>query len=120
ATGSMVEMVMESINLIGTQIEYTPSVVNGRFIKPIDDKMLFKLCEDHENIVTIEEGSIEGGFGSAIGNFMLDNKLINKLYRLGVPDQYIHHGTREELLRDIGLTSSNIISILKENSLLYA
>jgi 1-deoxy-D-xylulose-5-phosphate synthase len=120
AVGSMVGMIMGSIKLIVDEIEYTPTVVNARFIKPIDDKMIFDLCESHENIISIEEGVLAGGFGSAIGEFLHDNKLTNTLYRLGIPDHFVHHSTREELLADLGLTPKNIISILKEHSLLYA
>ena len=120
AVGSMVGMIMGSIKLIVDEIEYTPTVVNARFIKPIDDKMIFDLCENHENIISIEEGVLAGGFGSAISEFLHDNKLTNTLYRLGIPDHFVHHSTREELLADLGLTPKNIISILKEHSLLYA
>jgi len=120
AVGSMVHMIMESIGIITDEVGYAPSVVNARFIKPIDDKMLFDLCEQHETIITIEEGALNGGFGSAISDFLHDCMLKNKLYRLGIPDQFVHHGSREELLLDLGLTPKHVISILKENKLLYA
>ncbi len=120
AVGSMVGMVMNSLESIIDKIEYTPTVINARFIKPIDIKMLFNLCDSHENFISIEEGILAGGFGSAIGDFLHDNKLQNTLYRLGIPDQFVPHGTRDELLIELGLTPNNIISILKEHSLLYA
>ena len=81
---------------------------------------MLELCELHNNIITIEEGTLNGGFGSAISDFLHDCRLTNKLYRLGIPDQFVHHGTREELLSDLGLTSKHLISILKENELIYA
>ena len=65
-------------------------------------------------IITIEEGVINGGFGSAISEYLHDKSLDYHLVRMGVPDKFIQHGNREELLADIGLTPDGLNDILKQ------
>ena len=113
AVGSMVGMILDSKDQIYKALGYLPTIVNARFIKPLDEQLLLTLCVSHTNIVTIEEGTLTGGFGAAISEFLHDNNLTNKLSRLGIPDHFIQHGTRNELLQDIGLTIDNFISIIK-------
>ena len=79
----------------------------------MDESLLLTLCTSHTSIITIEEGTLSGGFGSAVSVFLHDNHLKNKIYRLGIPDVFIEHGTRGELLHDLGLHSDNVISIMK-------
>ena len=79
----------------------------------MDVELLNNICKEHNNIITIEEGALSGGFGSAVSTFLHDNKLNNKLYRFGIPDNFVEHGTRYELLHDLGLHPENIISVLK-------
>jgi 1-deoxy-D-xylulose-5-phosphate synthase len=68
-----------------------------RFIKPIDETILHEVFGKFKNIITVEDGSIIGGFGSAVIEFMADNNYSAKVVRLGIPDEYIEHGTQEEL-----------------------
>lgn len=83
-------------------------VVNARFAKPIDEHLIKELGAKINKVVTIEEGTINGGFGSAVAELGL------KPLRLGVPDTFVEHGSREELLRIIGLDSDGITtSILR-------
>ena len=93
-----------------------PTIINARFIKPLDVELLIDICNDHANIITIEEGALSGGFGSAVSCFLHDNQLDNKMQRLGIPDDFVEHGTRRELLHDIGLNSNNLISVLKNEN----
>ena len=110
----MVGMVMNAKEDIVSRLGYTPTIVNARFIKPLDYKMLDRLAKQHSLVITIEEGVINGGFGAAISEYLHDNSLNNHLVRMGVPDKFIQHCTRKELLADIGLTSDNLIKILKK------
>ena len=71
------------------------------------------ICRDHGRIITIEEGVLSGGFGAAVSSFLHDNQLNNKLHRLGIPDDFVGHGTRDELLHNLGLHPDNVISILQ-------
>ena len=85
-------------------------VVNARFVKPLDRELIEKLARESGFLVTVEEGSLEGGFGSAVLECLNDVGLGGtQLLRLGVPDRFIEHGDREELLADLGLDRAGIV-----------
>lgn len=79
-----------------------------RFVKPLDEKMLHEIFSQHNKIITIEDGTIVGGMGSAVIEFMVDNGYHAKIKRLGVPDQYIEHGTQTELFGLCGYDKEGI------------
>ena len=84
-------------------------VVNMRFVKPLDADLLLHLGEERTKIVTVEENTVEGGFGSAVLEFYEKRGVPPPpVRRLGIPDRFIEHGTREVLLREIGLDSQGI------------
>ncbi len=91
-----------------------------RFAKPLDDALLHKIFAKFDKIITIEDGCLQGGFGSAILEFMSNNNYKLSVKRLGIPDQFVHHGTQEELQKDCFYDSESIIKtvheILAENS----
>ena len=68
-----------------------------RFAKPLDKKLLHKIFKQFDTIITIEDGCLQGGFGSAIIEFMSDHNYKNTVRRLGIPDEFINYGTQEEL-----------------------
>jgi 1-deoxy-D-xylulose-5-phosphate synthase len=68
-----------------------------RFAKPIDETLLHEVFGKFSSVITVEDGSIIGGFGSAVIEFMADNNYVAKVKRLGIPDEFIEHGTQEEL-----------------------
>ncbi len=74
-----------------------PSHYDMRFVKPIDEKLLHEALSNHKYIVTVEDGCIMGGFGSAVLEFIADNNYSNNVLRLGIPDKIIEHGTQDEL-----------------------
>jgi 1-deoxy-D-xylulose-5-phosphate synthase len=80
-----------------------------RFAKPIDEIMLHEVFTKFKHIITIEDGCIMGGFGSAVIEFMSDQKYQADVTRLGIPDQYIHHGTQKELWADCGYDAKGIV-----------
>lgn len=85
-----------------------------RFVKPIDKELLHDVFSKFKKIITIEDGSIIGGFGSAIMEFMIDNNYQAEIIRLGVPDRFINHGTQKELYHECEFDVPHIIrSILK-------
>lgn len=86
----------------------SPTLVNSRFIKPLDIDLLHQIAKAHEFIFTIEEGTIIGGFGSAVAEFLSTHNYKNKLQILGIPDKFIEHGTQEELLFLLGLDPKGI------------
>jgi 1-deoxy-D-xylulose-5-phosphate synthase len=86
---------------------------NMRFVKPLDDALLHSIFEKFDKIITIEDGTITGGFGSAILEFAQQNNYQNKsIKRLGIPDNFIEHGNTSELMSSIGLDLVNIKKIL--------
>jgi 1-deoxy-D-xylulose-5-phosphate synthase len=83
-----------------------------RFVKPLDEGLLHQIFEKHENIITIEDGVIKGGFGSSILEFASENKYTNKLKTLGIPDKFIAHGSVLQLQQKIGLDVKSLLKIL--------
>jgi 1-deoxy-D-xylulose-5-phosphate synthase len=80
-----------------------------RFIKPLDESILMEVFKSFDTIITIEDGAITGGFGSAVLEFMSDNNFNAKLVRLGIPDRFIEHGTINQLHKEIGIDKDSII-----------
>ena len=85
-----------------------------RFVKPLDTETLNKVMQSFDQIVTIEDGSILGGFGSAVLEFMAENGFTNKIKILGIPDKFIEHGTPEELYRECGIDTQGIVNTVKK------
>ncbi len=85
-----------------------------RFIKPLDKNLLHQVLKKYKNIVTVENGCLNGGMGSVILEFMADNGYTNKVKRLGIPDQWIEHGTDIELHAECGYDKTGIIKTIKE------
>jgi 1-deoxy-D-xylulose-5-phosphate synthase len=84
-----------------------------RFLKPIDEKLLHEVFGKFKKIITIEDGTIMGGFGSAVIEFMADNNYNAKIKRLGIPDNFIEHGTQAELHKECGFDTDGIIRAIK-------
>ncbi len=89
-------------------------VVNCRFIKPMDVKYLDNLVKRFNKIITIEEASVKGGFGSNVAQWITTNGYAGKISIMGLPDAFVKHGSRNELLRQLGLDSSGIIRECKK------
>lgn len=91
--GNYAENVCKKLELEGIKIGH----YDARFAKPLDQLMLKEVFENYEKVITVEDGCISGGFGSAILEFASDNQFSSSVIRLGIPDQIIEHGTQEEL-----------------------
>ncbi len=85
-----------------------------RFAKPLDKKLLHSIFEKFEKIITIEDGCLQGGFGSAILEFMANNNYKSSVKMLGIPDKFIHHGTQDELHKDCYYDTDAIIKSVHE------
>ena len=98
---------------VSTAIEDFKSVghYDLRFVKPLDENLLHTIFNDYNSIVTIEDGTIIGGFGSAVLEFANKNSYKNDIHVLGVPDHFIEHGTIDELQNSIGLDPINLKKI---------
>jgi 1-deoxy-D-xylulose-5-phosphate synthase len=116
AYGSMVYPSLKAAeNLAGDGIETT--VVNARFVKPLDAELLLALARTKRLLVTVEEAYLAGGFGSAVMEFLEENGLQDKLkvVRMGVPDTLVTHGDAKLLLAKYGLDADGIYTRVKES-----
>ena len=112
--GNFVAEAAEQLKAIGVSIAH----YDMRFVKPIDELMLHEVFTKFKKVITVEDGCIMGGFGSAVIEFMADQKYQAEVVRLGVPDKYIHHGTQKELWSDCGYDADGIIdTVIKTLSL---
>ncbi len=84
------------------------TVVNMRFVKPLDVEMVLQMARTHEAIVTLEEGSVMGGAGSAVGECLAANGLALPMLQLGLPDKVLEHGDPVKLLELCGLNAAGI------------
>ncbi|HBI83187.1 1-deoxy-D-xylulose-5-phosphate synthase [Orrella sp. NBD-18] len=84
------------------------SVVDMRFVKPIDVELILEMASKHEGLVTIEEGCIMGGAGSAVAETLVQAGVVLPLLQLGLPDRFIDHGDQNALLADVGLDAAGI------------
>ncbi len=85
-----------------------------RFLKPLDEDLLREIGQKFKKIVTIEDGVLKGGMGSAVLEFMSDNGFAPKIQRLGIPDEFVEHGLPAELYAMLGLDSQGIAKTLKQ------
>jgi 1-deoxy-D-xylulose-5-phosphate synthase len=90
------------------------SVYDMIFIKPLDKELLKDAFSKHKHIITIEDNSIEGGFGSAVAEFANDNGFDIKITRLGIPDRFVEHGTQDELIAECGYDIINLQNTVKK------
>ena len=84
-----------------------------RFVKPLDENLLHNIFKKFEKIITVEDGTVRGGFGSAILEFASNNNYQNKIKVLGIPDEFIHHGSVNELYRICGIDVDSIKQIMQ-------
>lgn len=92
----------------------TPGHYDIRFVKPLDEALLHEACRNYAKIVTVEDGCIQGGFGSAILEFMAANGYKNEVRMLGIPDRIVEHGTPKELHRECGYDAEGIAETVRE------
>jgi len=85
-----------------------------RFVKPIDEDVLHSVFKKYKRIITVEDGVITGGFGSAVIEFMAENGYSSSVLRLGVPDKFIEHGTLSDLYRECGFDTQGILTVVHE------
>ncbi len=89
------------------------TVVDMRFIKPIDRKIVLQMAGSHELLVTVEDNAIMGGAGSAVAECLAGDGVVAPLLQLGLPDHFSDHGSREELLAEAGLDANGILAAIE-------
>ncbi|MDD4142471.1 MAG: 1-deoxy-D-xylulose-5-phosphate synthase [Bacteroidales bacterium] len=113
--GHIGNAVEEAINRLKEEdAKVLPSHYDMLFLKPIDETLLREACENHQYIITVEDGTVIGGLGSAVLEFMSDNNLSRPLTRLGIPDKFIEHGTLPQLYKLCHIDAAAIYLKIKE------
>ncbi len=113
AVGNMVEYAKKSsekLSAEGIQCE----IINMRFIKPLDVDVLYDVVSRFDKIVTLEESTIVGGFGTGVLEYLAERNLKNDILRIGLPDKFVDHGTQEELHKQIGIDPDGIFEKIKK------
>lgn len=92
---------------------YYPAHYDMRFVKPIDEALLHEVFKKFSKVITVEDGCIEGGMGTAVLEFMADNNYQAQVIRLGIPDKFVEHGEQPELWAECGYNAANIATKVK-------
>jgi 1-deoxy-D-xylulose-5-phosphate synthase len=103
---------LEIAKAVGETVGAT--VVNMRFVKPIDQELILEISKSHRFLFTIEENMVAGGAGSAVNEVLAENNVLVNVANYGLPDRLIQHGSRDDMLSDAGLTETAFASFIKE------
>ena len=107
AWGSMVTPALEAGKQLGA------TVVNMRFIKPLDEEIILQMAKSHDVLVTVEENVLAGGAGSAVNEFLQAQKILMPVLNIALPDRFVEQGTREELLTECALDTQGILTTIE-------
>jgi 1-deoxy-D-xylulose-5-phosphate synthase len=102
---------LQSALAVGEQLNAT--VVDMRFVKPLDTALVLRIAATHKLLVTIEEGAVAGGAGAAVAECLAGVAVNTPLMMLGLPDRPLEHGTRDEVLRDAGLDTASLLAAVE-------
>ncbi len=111
--GNMVQDACAELLGKGTKVGH----YDMRFVKPIDENLLHQVCRKYKKIITIEDGCLQGGMGSALLEFMADNGYAIPVKRLGIPDKFIEHGTQQQLYKECGYDKADLMEVIEKHSL---
>ncbi|MCC0637251.1 MULTISPECIES: 1-deoxy-D-xylulose-5-phosphate synthase [unclassified Clostridioides] len=111
--GNMVKHALEAKEIL-LEEGINPTIVNARFLKPMDEDMLHTLFKNHKNVVTVEDNVITGGFGSRISKFIIDNGYKVNILNIAIPEEFIKHGNADELYNFVGLSPKCIADKVRE------
>ena len=97
---------VQPCELVGAELDAT--VVNMRFVKPLDEALLLEIARSHEFLLTVEDNAIAGGAGSGVAEALAAHGIDLPILHLGLPDRFLEHASREELLAEAGLDEAGI------------
>lgn len=106
--GTMANPAQKAIEMIERETNTSVAHYDMRFVKPLDTELLHEIGRKFKRVVTIEDGVIQGGFGSAVLEFFADNGYTPIIKRLGIPDIFVEHGTPDELYQMLGLDANGL------------
>jgi len=111
ATGTGVEMARKALDLLGRR---RPTLVNARFVKPLDEELLGNIVKSHRAVVSVEENALAGGFGSAVLEWLQDHNVDVPVARIGLPDRFIEHGPQDRLLAECGVNAEGVAHAVRK------
>lgn len=94
--------------------EIFPALYDMRFVKPLDEELLHEIADKFKYIITVEDGCLQGGFGSAVLEFYSDHQYHMNIVRLGIPDKVIEHGSQEQLHKECGYDPESIVNAVEK------
>jgi len=112
--GVMANPALEAIKKVEAGLDVRIGLYDMKFLKPLDTHLLREIAGEYSQVITIEDGVINGGFGSAVLEYFAASTLAVTGRRMGVPDRFIEHGTPEELYAEIGLDADGIERVIRE------
>jgi 1-deoxy-D-xylulose-5-phosphate synthase len=111
--GHVGNFAIEACNILEAE-GLNPAHYDLRFVKPLDGELLIEIFERFDKIITVEDGCLQGGFGTAIAEWMLDHDYYSQIKRLGIPDAIIEHGEQSELWHEVGIDAEGIVKAVLE------
>lgn len=97
-------------NALAAAEELDATVVDMRFVKPLDEALLLEMADSHEMLVTLEENAVIGGAGSAVSQYLMSQKVLKPVLQLGISDEFVRQGTQNEQYQELGLDAEGIIN----------
>ncbi|HVG23048.1 MAG TPA: transketolase C-terminal domain-containing protein, partial [Thermoanaerobaculia bacterium] len=114
AIGNEVHPAMQAAEMLAAE-QINVAVINARFIKPLDDELIAKYCKPHSRVISVEEGSLAGGFGSALMERCEQLGIANvQFHCIGIPDEYVHHGSQDVLRAQYDLHAEGIAKRVRQ------
>ncbi len=112
--GHVGNFVVEACRILAEE-NIHPAHYDMRFVKPLDEELLHEIFSNYKRVVSVEDGCLQGGFGSAVLEFMADHGYNVRMKRLGIPDAFVEHGEQPELWKECGYDTDAIVACVKAN-----
>jgi 1-deoxy-D-xylulose-5-phosphate synthase len=109
-TGNFAQQAIRELKESGISVAH----YDMRFVKPLDEQLLHEVFTGFDDVITVEDGCLMGGFGTAVLEFMSDHKYTANVVRLGIPDAFIEHGTQQELWEECGFDAQGIVRTIQD------
>ncbi len=106
--------VIKAAQIVEKQNNIRVALCNIRFLKPLDEELLHEICKKYKHLITVENGSIIGGLGSAVSEFIVRNNYPSTLKIMGVPDTFIQQGNMDELHKECHIDTNSIVNVIVE------
>ncbi len=112
--GTMAYPVEKAINMVEYETDQTIAHYDMKFLKPLDEELLHEVAKKYDKIITVEDGTIKGGLGDAVLEFLSENKYKKDTCKLGLPDKFIEQGDPKELYENLGIDAEGIAKSIKQ------